>query len=206
MGTPETGLRERKKLKTREAIVNAAMDLFEERGFEGTTVADIAAAADIAPRTFFAYFPSKDDVVFYDFEETLEGLRSRLRDRDPGETAVDAIRAWVAAKVEGGDAHERHQACRRRLIRESEALAAHDRHLFGHFERALGEAVAEDLEAEADDIRVRMVAAAGGAAFRTLAELKESKEELDAAEAMALVDQALIFLRGGLEALRSAPR
>src|SRR4051794_31300695 len=109
MEEAEAGLRERKKARTREAIVASAMDLFDERGFEGTTVADIAARADIAPRTYFAYFPSKEDVVFADFEETFTSLQVRLRDREPGETAIDALRAWLVDKLgeaDFGDARE----------------------------------------------------------------------------------------------------
>ena len=91
------GLRERKKQRTRERIVEAAFELFEERGFEGTTIADIAEAADIAPRTFFSYFPSKDDVVFHDFEATHAIVASWLRDREPGTNTIDALRAGIAS-------------------------------------------------------------------------------------------------------------
>lgn len=63
---PAIGLRERKKLKTKEAIQRAAMRLIEKQGYEETTVEDIAAAAEISPSTFFNYFPTKEDVVFLD--------------------------------------------------------------------------------------------------------------------------------------------
>ena len=82
------GLRERKKQRTREQIVAAAFGLFGERGFQATTVADIAAAADIAPRTFFAYFPSKEAVVFHDFDALFASLQETIEGRPEGETAI----------------------------------------------------------------------------------------------------------------------
>ena len=60
------GLRERKKLKTRESIQREAMRLFAKQGYEESTIEQIAAAVEISPSTFFNYFPTKEDVVLYD--------------------------------------------------------------------------------------------------------------------------------------------
>jgi AcrR family transcriptional regulator len=88
------GLRERKKLRTRQAIASAALRLFAERGYEETTIADIAAAADVAPRTFFGYFPSKEDVVFAEIDDRLAEVAERLR-RTSGETPMETIRRSI---------------------------------------------------------------------------------------------------------------
>src|SRR5438093_8268746 len=88
------GLRERKKEQTKRAIEDAAYRLFAERGYQATTVADIAEAADVAPRTFFAYFPSKEDVLFADFDATATEFAPLLRDRPPGETTFAALGRW----------------------------------------------------------------------------------------------------------------
>jgi AcrR family transcriptional regulator len=127
MTQAKLGLRERKKRRTREAIVEAAFELFAERGFEDTTVAEIADAAEIAPRTFFAYFPSKEDVVFADFPEMLEVAVARLHDRPTGESVIDAMRAIHLAAIEQPAPDEDRRKLQQQLIRETEALAAHNR-------------------------------------------------------------------------------
>jgi AcrR family transcriptional regulator len=81
------GLRERKKLKTRAAIQKEAMRLFLDKGFEETTIEDIAEAVDISPSTFFNYFPSKEDVVFQD---ELDPLILQAFDAQPSD--VNPIR------------------------------------------------------------------------------------------------------------------
>jgi len=79
MGT--AGLRERHVARTRDAIVSAALELFEERGIQGTTVDEIATRADIAPRTFFRYFPTKEAVLFARAADDRERIAAALADR-----------------------------------------------------------------------------------------------------------------------------
>jgi AcrR family transcriptional regulator len=206
MEPAEIGLRERKKLRTRSAIIDAAFALFDERGFDGTTVADIAAAADIAPRTFFGYFPSKEDVLFFDADATLESLRARLTEREPGETAIDALRAWIWSVLLQADFGDERERCRRRLIQDNEALAAYERRVRGRAEMVLGAAVAADLETDPGDVRASMIAAAAVAALGMVNEQYKYGDAAPSspAEVGAVLDQALTFLGGGVEALRRA--
>jgi AcrR family transcriptional regulator len=198
------GLRQRKKERTREAIVDAALRLFEERGFEQTTVADIAAAADIAPRTFFGYFPAKEDVVFHDFKDAHGGLQARLADRRPGETAIDAMRAWIAGLVEQADPKDERERCRHRVIRATPALQDRDRALLGHFEDLVAEAVGADLGVAPGSLRARIVSASAAAALGALEQLYgDDPGGLD--DPMAVVDEAIVFLNGGAAALSEKP-
>jgi AcrR family transcriptional regulator len=89
---PRPSLRERKKLATRRALRRAALDLVAERGFAHVTVEDIAEAADVSPRTFFNYFPSKEAALFGADTGRTEALRLRLIQQSPGETALEALR------------------------------------------------------------------------------------------------------------------
>src|SRR5579864_4205829 len=93
---PPVGLRERKKQRTRETIVAVATKLFLEQGYEATTTAQIADAAEVSSSTFFTYFPTKADVVFSLFDAVIESADRRVLGRPAGEHAIDAIVAWIA--------------------------------------------------------------------------------------------------------------
>lgn len=89
------GLRERKKQRTRRALVEAAFRLFDEKGYEETTLAEIAAEAEVSTRTFFSYFASKEDVVFYDSARRMDLAVATLAGRAPGESPADVLRRLV---------------------------------------------------------------------------------------------------------------
>src|SRR4051794_16796123 len=91
------GLRERKKARTREALQEAAMARFAEQGFEGTTVEEIAEACEVSPRTFFRYFPTKEDVLFADADARRETLIAVLADRPQTEPPFLALHAAMRA-------------------------------------------------------------------------------------------------------------
>jgi AcrR family transcriptional regulator len=94
-GPGGAGARERRRQRTRREIADAALSLAAERGYDHVTVDDIAEAADIAPRTFFRYFPSKDDVLFTDHDEKIAQLRAALAERPEGEPMMASVRAAV---------------------------------------------------------------------------------------------------------------
>ena len=83
------GLRERKKLKTRRAIRAAAFNRFAAQGYEGTTVDQIAADADVSPSTFFRYFPTKEDLIISDDYDPI--MEAELRSRPPEESILESL-------------------------------------------------------------------------------------------------------------------
>lgn len=92
-----TGLRERKKERTRQALIDAAFDLFQQKGFDATTVEEIAAAVEVSRRTFFRYFGSKEDLALSPQDDWEAAIKAELASRPPGEPVMTAIRQAVRA-------------------------------------------------------------------------------------------------------------
>lgn len=87
--------REQKKQQTKQAFINSAYRLFAEKGYDATTLADIAAGANCAPRTFFQYFTSKEELLLVGIDKLWSGLASALSDRPAGLSALDAACEWM---------------------------------------------------------------------------------------------------------------
>ncbi|WP_327151842.1 TetR family transcriptional regulator [Nocardia sp. NBC_01329] len=98
-----TGLRDRKRAETRAAIIRAATDLFLDRGFTATSATDIATAAGVSRRTFFLYFPAKEDVLFHHLEAHIRSAVDTLDGLDPGATPWDSVQAAALALVDAFD-------------------------------------------------------------------------------------------------------
>ncbi|WP_433655403.1 TetR/AcrR family transcriptional regulator [Nocardia sp. CA-128927] len=101
---PPSALRDRKRERTRRALLQAAVELFETRGYEETTVADIAAVADVGTRTFFNYFASKEELLFPETDERVRAAVAAIGSRRPGERPVEVLlRALRAAGDNPGE-------------------------------------------------------------------------------------------------------
>jgi AcrR family transcriptional regulator len=193
------GLRERKKQQTRDTIARVALELFAERGYDQTTLAEIAEAADVSTRTIFAYFQSKEDILFCDEPAFLEELKRAFEQRPSGVTTIDALRDFLA----GTGPPDENERLRKKIVAGDEELRLGERARFARVEQLISESIARDLGAGPDDIRPPLVAASMSAAFRTMRERieAESGEPISHEQVMAVMDQVLVFLRSGLDGL-----
>jgi AcrR family transcriptional regulator len=198
---PMPGLRERKKRKTRETIVEVALDLFAEKGYEHTTIAEIADAAEISRRTVFAYFPTKEDILFHEKAEWHELLAQALRDRPKDATALDAARDFFVVRL---STHDPTLALRKRIVAGDAALQESLRARLASLEQLIIDALAEELDAGPDDLRPKMIAAAFTAACGALHDSDAQADGLSPEQALAALDNVLGFMPGGLEAIRDA--
>ncbi|MGK5639146.1 TetR/AcrR family transcriptional regulator [Streptomyces sp. URMC 126] len=168
-GTPPAGLRETKKRETRRLISDHATRLFIEQGFERTTIAEIADAARVAKKTVTNYFPRKEDLALDHQEEFVRGLALVVAAREPGESALAALRrSFLTAVAEQDPVAGFAGPDFSRMIAESPTLSVCLRGLHDRREDALAAALAEATGAPADDITPRAAAAVLGGVHRAL--------------------------------------
>lgn len=161
-----TGLRARKKLDTARRIEDAALELFERDGFDGTTVDAIAAAADISPRTFFHYFATKEDVVLADYSDRLERVIRTLAEQPVSVAPWKALAAAFGAAAADYEAEHDRLVQRFRIMFAAPSVFARSLHLLAGWEDAVAGVLAERMDAAGTDLEPRLLAAAGLAAMR----------------------------------------
>jgi AcrR family transcriptional regulator len=164
------GLRERQKLQTREAILEAASRLFAERGFDAVTVAAVARAADVSEMTVFNHFPTKEDLFFAKMQFFEERLLASVQDRASGVSLVEAFRQPVIEGLTNLSSDDRaHQiADAAALMARSPALQIREREIVAGFTDRLTERLAAETGAHHDDVEPRAVAEALMGAHRAL--------------------------------------
>ncbi|GAA2453146.1 TetR/AcrR family transcriptional regulator [Streptomyces macrosporus] len=163
---PGLGLRERKKLRTRRAIRQAAYRLFAERGYDATPVDRIAEEAEVSPSTVFRYFPTKEDIVLTDEYDPL--VEEELRGRPSDEPPVRAVREALCSVLERVAEEDRDLAevhRRVRLIRDVPAVRARWEEHNAATRRLLTTVLSERTGRPADDLELRVVASAALAAL-----------------------------------------
>jgi AcrR family transcriptional regulator len=207
---------ERRKRRTRQAIQKAALGLFAERGYRETTISDIAERAEVAPRTVTVHFPAKEELLLDAEPFTLDSLRERLAARRPHESALEALRDWMAATMTEADASAseldgrfwERRAVRAHIINSEPGLRGRSRASYYPFERVLAEAIGEDLGQSGNSLIPRIAALSAVAGLRELYESDEAQALAappSAAELLGLVDMVIRFVQAGLEGRERPP-
>lgn len=206
------GLRERKKQRTRETIARVALELFARQGYVETTITEIAAAADVSPRTVSGYFPAKEDLVFPEQEDSLASLATRLRERDAEEVAPEALRGWLKERMQAWRGHQDMLRRQYAVVASNEVLQAHQQLFIARARALLAAAIAEDIGAAPDALEPRMAAASTTAILEVLSDYVGPRSNADGEvdieavrdEVLAHFDRAVVFVAAGIRALRES--
>ena len=185
-------LQERKRRVTRDLIEGAALDLFVTRGYDETTVDEIARAAGVSARTFFRYFSAKEDVLFADHREELELFLASLREQSPDVPVPTRVREALAATAHLDRA--RAQEARNRLIATVPSIRERMYRLSPDYEHAIAEEIrnADPARSHAEAL---LAAAAIWGAFMKIPDLVVGGLEEDA---NAVLERACSVLEAGI--------
>ena len=197
------GLRERKKHATRTAIHDGAMRLFDARGFAGTTIDQIAEAANVSRATVFSYYPTKEDIVFGEAPQAIEALAAALAGTPAG-SVVPAVREWLRPLTGW---LEPDLLLQRRLAREVPVVGARRLQIFRDVERVVAEAL-ERERGPGEHLGARLAAASlmaalGVAEDAAAARMEQDERALADAEIDAFLDAAVAFAEAGMAGLKA---
>jgi TetR/AcrR family transcriptional regulator, regulator of mycofactocin system len=176
--------------------MSAAVRLAADRGWAETTVEDIAADADVSPRTFFRYFPTKVDVLFGDEPERMAVLERALSERKPDETVLAAVRRgvleWVTEFVDDPKLY----VTRARLALQHPDILGTALVRFAYLEEVVAAAAAEELDADSTELKPRLIGAAATAAIRSTSQTWVARE--GRGDPREIVNESFDLLERGL--------
>ncbi|SDG55060.1 DNA-binding transcriptional regulator, AcrR family [Sinosporangium album] len=198
----QPGLRERKKQRTRLALIDAGLELFLAQGYEATTIDQIAAAADVSPRTFFRYFATKEDLALhYVFENEmriLAELATRPSDELPFASLKHAFRKSLKAVEDATPEDTQRMLRTRRLLDATPSLVGRASSRTYAMERRMAEEIARRQGVELTcDIRPMMIVALLSTTLRVAFECQH-RELTNAKDLVAVSESAMVFLERSL--------
>ena len=190
----EIGLRERSRIRRHAAIERAAMRLFAEHGYESTTVAEIAAAVEVAPRTVSLYFPAKIDLASSYSDASALRLAEIVLARPDDETTFSAMLRWLHTEAE---ADPEAFALQRAMLRANPSLRGHHTAATAHAQQVVSEALAADVQLPANDVGLQLLAAAASGVVGVLFEV-----DTDSVDLATAIDTAARLLDAAITAVK----
>jgi AcrR family transcriptional regulator len=200
------GLRERKKQRTRIALIDAAADLFLAQGYEATTIDEIVAAVDVSQRTFFRYFATKEDVVIDvmgDYDQLmLDGLTSRPPEERPFTALFESLRIVLQTIAESGPDETARFRKLHQLVETTPALLATRMARYSEIEKVHADVIARRLGMDPEtDLRPHLIVAAHFGAVRVAFEDCAKHEIWDPRTVAARVEETVELAHTALREL-----
>ncbi|MGW5641199.1 TetR family transcriptional regulator [Saccharopolyspora sp. NPDC003752] len=199
--TDQGGLRARKKQRTRAALIDAGLDLFLTKGYDATTIDEIAAEVEISSRTFFRYFAGKEDVALAKGDEFDELVLEALATRPAAEPPLLALRHAVLAMIHeaaAGDGVRRFLQVQHLINKTPALLAGNLRRAAGSEERLTTEIAARQGVDQAHDMRPRVLVGMVCAGLRIGLETMCADPRRDLERLVELVEEAIDLATAGI--------
>jgi AcrR family transcriptional regulator len=194
MGTGVSGVTERNKLRTRREIATAAGRLFIERGYSATTVRDIAVAAEVSPRTFFRYFPTKEDVITVIASASMDDALDHLAEHNESDSLESVIKAVLRASLIPVRENPENARAFQFMLRDTPALRARWLEEQRKNRDRLADALRPWLDHEAHPLAAHIVA---GTVLLVIDEVMTMwADDASISDPLGLLDEALRILKG----------
>lgn len=196
------GLRERKKQRTRDTLAREALRLYSEQGFAETTIEQVAAAAEVSPRTFFRYFATKEDAVMADHETRLRAIREAFSSTEDLDEPISApVRRALLGMMQRVTGDREEGLARAVLVMTEPSVAARSLELQGSYEDEIARGVAQRLGVDPEaDPRPRVVAGAALGALR--AAMRAWVRSGGRTDPRSLIEGGLTLLEAGIGHVR----